>query len=155
MQAEAFAKAGENTKRPGRHPRSSRTMMPLSSAPRPASAICPARCAPSSTRRAGSGPPARYMASWPACSALPARAAAGSRRSLPRTTLAHHGMVIVPIGYGAQELFDVSRSVVVRPMAQQRLPVGMVHVSQAMKNFQSPAIRVNTSRVLPKTERLT
>ena len=24
------------------------------------------------------------------------------------TTLAHHGMVIVPIGYGAQELFDVS-----------------------------------------------
>lgn len=33
----------------------------------------------------------------------------GSRRSLPRTTLAHHGMVIVPIGYGAQELFDVSR----------------------------------------------
>lgn len=73
-----------------------------------------------------------------------------SRRSLPLTTLAHHGMVIVPIGYGAQELFDVSQSVVVRPMAQQRLPVGMVHVSQAMKNFQSPAIRVNTSRVLPK-----
>ena len=25
------------------------------------------------------------------------------------TTLAHHGMVIVPIGYGAQELFDVSQ----------------------------------------------
>lgn len=24
------------------------------------------------------------------------------------TTLAHHGMVIVPIGYGAQELFDIS-----------------------------------------------
>ncbi|MGQ7173345.1 hypothetical protein ACUOCP_50735, partial [Escherichia sp. R-CC3] len=25
------------------------------------------------------------------------------------TTLAHHGMVIVPIGYAAQELFDVSQ----------------------------------------------
>ncbi|KAI3490878.1 hypothetical protein L1887_45040 [Cichorium endivia] len=25
------------------------------------------------------------------------------------TTLAHHGMVIVPIGYGAQELFDISQ----------------------------------------------
>ncbi len=25
------------------------------------------------------------------------------------TTLAHHGMIIVPIGYGAQELFDISR----------------------------------------------
>lgn len=25
------------------------------------------------------------------------------------TTLAHHGMVIVPIGYGAGELFDISR----------------------------------------------
>ena len=25
------------------------------------------------------------------------------------TTLAHHGMIIVPIGYGAQELFDVSQ----------------------------------------------
>ncbi|EOV8836858.1 NAD(P)H:quinone oxidoreductase [Cronobacter dublinensis] len=24
------------------------------------------------------------------------------------TTLAHHGMIIVPIGYGAQELFDIS-----------------------------------------------
>lgn len=84
MQAEAFAKAGGKHKTPRSPPRrSSRTMMPLSSAPRPASAICPARCAPSSTRRAGSGPPARYTASWPACSALPARAAARSRRSLP------------------------------------------------------------------------
>lgn len=110
MQAEAFAKAGGKHKTPRSPPRrSSRTMMPLSSAPRPASAICPARCAPSSTRRAGFGPPARYTASWPACSALPARAAARSRRSLPLTTLAHHGMVIVPIGYGAQELFDVSQ----------------------------------------------
>ena len=35
-------------------------------------------------------------------------------------------------------------------MARQPLPVGMGHVSQAMKNFQSPAIRVNTSRVLQK-----
>ena len=26
------------------------------------------------------------------------------------TTLAHHGMVIVPIGYGTQELFDISRT---------------------------------------------
>ena len=25
------------------------------------------------------------------------------------TTLAHHGMIIVPIGYGAQELFDISQ----------------------------------------------
>lgn len=56
MQAEAFAKAGGKHKTPRSPPRrSSRTMMPLSSAPRPASAICPARCAPSSTRRAGSG----------------------------------------------------------------------------------------------------
>ena len=28
---------------------------------------------------------------------------------LDRTTLAHHGMIIVPIGYGARELFDISR----------------------------------------------
>lgn len=66
------------------------------------------------------------------------------------TTLAHHGMVIVPIGYGAQELFDVSRFVAGHRMVRPPLPVAMVHVSQAMKNFQSPAIRVNTSRVLPK-----
>ncbi|MHA6310854.1 MULTISPECIES: NAD(P)H:quinone oxidoreductase [Pantoea] len=26
------------------------------------------------------------------------------------TTLAHHGMVIVPIGYGTQEMFDISRT---------------------------------------------
>jgi NAD(P)H dehydrogenase (quinone) len=66
------------------------------------------------------------------------------------TTLAHHGMVIVPIGYGAQELFDVSRCVAVRLTAQPPLPVAMVHVSQAMKSCLSPAIRVNMSRVWPK-----
>lgn len=110
MQAEAFAKAGGKHKTPRSPPRrSSRTMMPLSSAPRPASAICPARCAPSSTRRAGSGPPARYTASWPACSALPARAAARADDHLHLDYSCPSWMVIVPIGYGAQELFDVSR----------------------------------------------
>lgn len=152
MQAEAFAKAGGKHKTPRSPPRrSSRTMMPLSSAPRPASAICPARCAPSSTRRAGSGPPARYTASWPACSALPARAAARSRRSLlPGQRLRIMGWSLCRLATARRNCLMSPRPVVVRPMAQQRLPVGMVHVSQAMKNFQSPAIRVNTSRVLPK-----
>ena len=29
--------------------------------------------------------------------------------SVPRTTLAHHGFIIVPIGYATPELFDVSQ----------------------------------------------
>lgn len=99
----------------------------------------------------GSGPPARYTASWPACSALPARAAARSRRSLPPgQRLRIMGWSLCRLATARRNCLMSPRSVVVRPMAQQRLPVGMVHVSQAMKNFQSPAIRVNTSRVLPK-----
>ena len=89
--------------------------------------------------------------SWPACSALPARAAARSRRSLPPgQRLRIMGWSLCRLATARRNCLMSPRSVVVRPMAQQRLPVGMVHVSQAMKNFQSPAIRVNTSRVLPK-----
>jgi hypothetical protein len=58
MQAEAFAKAGEKRKTPRSPPRRSwLTMMPSSSAPQPASAICQARCAPSSIRPADFGHP--------------------------------------------------------------------------------------------------
>jgi hypothetical protein len=71
------------------------------------------------------------------------------------TTLAHHGMVIVPIGYGARSCLMFPRCAAVRRTAQPPLPAAMVHVSQAMKSCLSPAIRVNMSRVWPKTERLT
>ncbi len=78
-------------------------------------------------------------------------AAARSRRSLPPgQRLRIMGWSLCRLATARRNCLMSPRSVVVRPMAQQRLPVGMVHVSQAMKNFQSPAIRVNTSRVLPK-----
>jgi flavoprotein WrbA len=59
------------------------------------------------------------------------------------TTLAHHGMVIVPIGYAAQELFDVSQFAAVRLMAQPPLPVVTVHVSPATKSCPLPVTRAN------------
>lgn len=87
MQAEAFAKAGEKHKTPRSPPRRSwRIMMPLSSAPQPASAICQARCAPSSIKPADFGHPGRSTANSPAYSALPGPAAVRSRR-LPQPGL--------------------------------------------------------------------
>ncbi len=81
------------------------------------------------TKPADCGHPARYTASSAACSVLPERAA-GADHHLDWTTLAHHGMVIVPIGYAAQELFDVSGSR--RRLTAQRLsPEATVHVNQA------------------------
>jgi NAD(P)H dehydrogenase (quinone) len=50
------------------------------------------------------------------------------------TTLAHHGMVIVPIGYGAQELFDVSQVRGGTPYGATTIAGGMVHASQATKS---------------------
>lgn len=52
----------------------------------------------------------------------------------PPTTLAHHGMIIVPIGYGARELFDISQSAAGRLMAQPLLPAATARVSQARKS---------------------
>lgn len=85
-------------------------MMPLSSAHRPASAICRARCAPSSIKPADLGIRGALRQTRQRIQLYRAPAAVRSRR-LPSTwtTLAHHGMVIVPIGYGAQELFDISQ----------------------------------------------
>lgn len=62
------------------------------------------------------------------------------------TTLAHHGMIIVPIGYGAQELFDISTArLTARPQSQ----AATARASQARRNWLSPAIRANTSRASP------
>lgn len=60
-------------------------------------------------RLAACGLPVRCTANWRASLALPELAAVRNKPLLPLTTLAHHGMVIVPIGYAAQELFDVSQ----------------------------------------------
>ncbi len=64
MTPEAFAKAGANNINRRRSPprKSWRTMTALSSARRPASAIWPGRCAPSSIRPAVCGLPARCTA---------------------------------------------------------------------------------------------
>lgn len=75
----------------------------------PALATCPVKCVPSSTRRAACGLPAHYTENWRASLVPPVLAAVRNKPSHPLTTLAHHGMVIVPIGYAAQELFDVSQ----------------------------------------------
>ena len=85
-------------------------MTPSSLVPRRASATCPVRCVLSSIKPAVCGRPALCMAKSPAYLAQPVPAAARNK-PLPRpwTTLAHHGMIIVPIGYGAQELFDISQ----------------------------------------------
>ena len=60
------------------------------------------------------------------------------------TTLAHHGMVIVPIGYAAQELFDVSQ---VRRTAQPPSQAVTVHASPARKNCLLLVIKGNMSQV--------
>ena len=53
---------------------------------------------------------ASCMAKSPAYLAQPVPAAAKEQTITSTwTTLAHHGMIIVPIGYGAQELFDISQ----------------------------------------------
>jgi NAD(P)H dehydrogenase (quinone) len=59
------------------------------------------------------------------------------------TTLAHHGMVIVPIGYAAQELFDVSQVRGGTPYGATTIAGATVRVSQAPKNWRLPATRVN------------
>ena len=61
------------------------------------------------------------------------------------TTLAHHGMVIVPIGYAAQELFDVSqvRGGTPQPPSQ----AVTVHASPARKNCLLLVIKGNMSQV--------
>ena len=61
------------------------------------------------------------------------------------TTLAHHGMVIVPIGYAAQELFDVSQ--VRRRTAQPPSQAVTAHASQARKNCLLLVIKGNMSQV--------
>lgn len=63
------------------------------------------------------------------------------------TTLAHHGMVIVPIGYAAQELFDVSQLAAVRRTAQQPSQAVTAHASQARKNCLLLVIKGNMSQV--------
>lgn len=87
MQAEAFAKAGGKP-RMRRSPRlrNWRITTPLSSAPPPVLAICQARCAPSSIRRADCGPLAHCTANSPACSAPPGPVEARNRR-LPQPGL--------------------------------------------------------------------
>ena len=61
------------------------------------------------------------------------------------TTLAHHGMVIVPIGYAAQELFDVSQ--VRGGTAQPPSQAVTVHASPARKNCLLLVIKGNMSQV--------
>jgi hypothetical protein len=70
------------------------------------------------------------------------------------TTLAH-GMVIVPIGYGAQELFDVSQVRGGTPYGATTIAGGDGSRQPSKEELLSPAIRVNMSQVWPKTERLT
>ncbi|SQI36692.1 Trp repressor-binding protein [Serratia plymuthica] len=85
--------------------------MALSSVPLPALATWPGRCAPSSIKPGGCGLPARCMARSAAYFRPPVPAAARSTLSPPPgPTLAHHGFIIVPIGYATPELFDVSHT---------------------------------------------
>lgn len=63
------------------------------------------------------------------------------------TTLAHHGMVIVPIGYAAQELFDVSQVRGGTPYAQPPSQAVTAHASQARKNCLLLVIKGNMSQV--------
>jgi NAD(P)H dehydrogenase (quinone) len=110
MPAELFLKAGgKHRMRQSPHRRSWPSTTPLSLVPRPALAICPARCALSLTRRAGCGPPALYGKLASVFSSTGTGGGQEHTISSTWTTLAHHGMVIVPIGYAAQELFDVSQ----------------------------------------------
>lgn len=50
------------------------------------------------------------------------------------TTLAHHGMVIVPIGYGSPELFDISQVRGGTPTAPRPLPGEMAPASPARRS---------------------
>jgi NAD(P)H dehydrogenase (quinone) len=59
-------------------------------------------------------------------------------------------MVIVPIGYGAQELFDVSQVRGGTPYGATTIAGGDGSRQPRMKSCLSPAIRVNMSRVWPK-----
>lgn len=84
MQAEAFAKAGGKTQNaPVATPQELADYDAIIFGTPTRFGNMSGQMRTSPTRRAGSGPPARYTASWPACSALPARAAARSRRSPP------------------------------------------------------------------------
>lgn len=63
------------------------------------------------------------------------------------TTLAHHGMVIVPIGYAAQKRLMSLKFAAVPLTVQPPLPEATAPASQVRKNYLSPAIRVNMSQV--------
>ena len=63
------------------------------------------------------------------------------------TTLAHHGMVIVPIGYAAQELFDVSQVRGGTPYGATPSQAVTAHASQARKNCLLLVIKGNMSQV--------
>ena len=63
------------------------------------------------------------------------------------TTLAHHGMVIVPIGYAAQELFDVSQVRGGTPYGATTIAAVTAHASQARKNCLLLVIKGNMSQV--------
>ncbi|MFY9997285.1 MAG: NAD(P)H:quinone oxidoreductase [Leclercia sp.] len=55
------------------------------------------------------------------------------------TTLAHHGMVIVPIGYGAKELFDISQ-------VHGGTPYGATTIAAADGSRQPTEIELNIAR---------
>lgn len=63
------------------------------------------------------------------------------------TTLAHHGMVIVPIGYAAQELFDVSRFAAARLTAQRLSPEATVPRQPSQEELSIARYQGNTSPV--------
>ena len=54
--------------------------------------------------------------------------------SVPRTTLAHHGFIIVPIGYATPELFDVSQVRGGTRMAPPPSPAPTVRGNRATKS---------------------
>lgn len=79
MQAEAFAKAGGKTQNaPVATPQELADYDAIIFGTPPVLAICQARCAPSSIRRAGCGPLAHCTANSPACSAPPGPAEPGT-----------------------------------------------------------------------------
>ncbi len=63
------------------------------------------------------------------------------------TTLAHHGMVIVPIGYAAQNYLTFHRFAAVRRTAQPPSQAVTAHASQARKNCLLLVIKGNMSLV--------
>lgn len=111
MPPQLFEKAGGKTQTARLQPRKNWPITtPLFLVHLPALVTCPVKCVPSSTRRAACGLPAHYTENWRA-SLVPPGTGGGQEQTITSTwtTLAHHGMVIVPIGYAAQELFDVSQ----------------------------------------------